>query len=97
MGTFLANKVILSDIFLLYMEGVLLVQRLYTYEEIVKTLMLNNYKLMQINLTVCINYEKIVVHRDGGYCVNLFIAEQYKNNKNYGMKCINRIEGKITL
>ena len=31
-------------------------------------------------LTVLCN-EKIVVHRDGGYCVNLFIAEQYKNNK----------------
>lgn len=56
--------------------------RLYTYEEIVKTLNIPNklYKLMHRWLTVLCN-EKIVVHRDGGYCVNLFIAEQYKNNK----------------
>lgn len=79
-----ANKVVLSDIFLaLYGKGVFTdSNRLYTYEEIVKTLNIPNklYKLMHRWLTVLCN-EKIVVHRDGGYCVNLFIAEQYKNNK----------------
>lgn len=74
-----ANKVVLSDIFLaLYGKGVFTdSNRLYTYEEIVKTLNIPNklYKLMHRWLTVLCN-EKIVVHRDGGYCVNLFIAEQ---------------------
>lgn len=77
------NDIIQDSGVALYGKGVFTdSNRLYTYEEIVKTLNIPNklYKLMHRWLTVLCN-EKIVVHRDGGYCVNLFIAEQYKNNK----------------
>lgn len=78
-----ANKVVLSDIFLtLYKKGIFSDSgKIYTYEEIIGALSVPEklHKLMSRWLKVLCN-ENILLSKNEGYCVNISVAEQYKDN-----------------